>query len=229
MPRCFGRPLAPIAEWDRSRNGLSALPAGVSRTTDSEEAEARGEVAELGVAGAAAGLGDAGEHAAGDVETARPELGAREARGEIIVQWDDDDWYAPDRISIQVRPIAAGRADLTGLVLRYVLELETRAFWQPRAALLGRLFALDLAAATLALRRGLLDRASFPSVNVGEDVGLLRGALRARQRLHRVAAGDVDVYVRHGRNTWQFPPAQAPGWSPIDPAATSLPPDLLGM
>lgn len=160
---------------------------------------------------------------------AKRALGVREARGEIIVQWDDDDWYAPDRIGAQVRPIVAGRADLSGLVLRYVLELETGALWQPRAALLGRLFALGLAAGTLAFRRGLLERASYPEVNVGEDVGLLRGALRAWQRLHRVTAGDIYVYVRHGRNTWQFQPGQAPGWDRIDPAGTSLPPDLLGM
>ena len=46
---------------------------------------------------------------------ARRNLACREARGAILVHWDDDDWYAPDRLRRQIAPILAGRADLTGL------------------------------------------------------------------------------------------------------------------
>src|SRR5262249_1150426 len=38
-----------------------------------------------------------------------------EARGAIIAHWDDDDWYAPSRLTRQVAPMLAGDADLTGL------------------------------------------------------------------------------------------------------------------
>ena len=31
---------------------------------------------------------------------AKRNLACREARGELIAQWDDDDWYAPDRLSV---------------------------------------------------------------------------------------------------------------------------------
>src|ERR1041384_2498726 len=33
------------------------------------------------------------------------------ARGEIILHWDDDDWYAPHRIRLQVEALCASNAD----------------------------------------------------------------------------------------------------------------------
>ena len=37
------------------------------------------------------------------------------AKGEIIVNWDDDDWYAPDWISYQVVSLLSSGADIAGL------------------------------------------------------------------------------------------------------------------
>lgn len=56
-------------------------------------------------------------------------LACRRARGEIIAHWDDDDWYAPGRLSYQVAPIRAGEADVTGLENSYILELPGGQFW----------------------------------------------------------------------------------------------------
>lgn len=52
------------------------------------------------------------------------------ARGEIIVHWDDDDWYAADRVTIQVAPIIAGRADLTMLPHHTVYMLMEDQYYQ---------------------------------------------------------------------------------------------------
>ena len=41
-------------------------------------------------------------------------LACAEARGEIIVHWDDDDWSAPFRISYQVAELIGDQADLCG-------------------------------------------------------------------------------------------------------------------
>ena len=41
------------------------------------------------------------------------------ARGEFCCQWDDDEWYHPERISTQMQPVMEGSAD--GSVLRYTL------------------------------------------------------------------------------------------------------------
>jgi len=46
-----------------------------------------------------------------------------EARGEILVFTDDDDYYAPTRIERQVEPILAGRATVTGMKMYYYVEV----------------------------------------------------------------------------------------------------------
>jgi glycosyltransferase involved in cell wall biosynthesis len=38
------------------------------------------------------------------------------ARGSIIVHWDDGDWYGPKRLSAQIEPLVAGRAEVSALV-----------------------------------------------------------------------------------------------------------------
>ena len=81
------------------------------------------------------------------------------ARGEAIVHWDDDDWYAPQRISAQVRPILEGRADITGLTDTRFFELDSWRFWRCAPHLHRRLFVQDVHGGTLAFRRSLLRRA----------------------------------------------------------------------
>ena len=49
------------------------------------------------------------------------------ARGEIIAQWDDDDWHGPERLSRQVGPIAAERAEITALRDCILFDLDS---WQ---------------------------------------------------------------------------------------------------
>ena len=45
---------------------------------------------------------------------AKRNLACREARGELIAHWDDDDWMAPDRLSVQVNALLNSNAQVTG-------------------------------------------------------------------------------------------------------------------
>ena len=45
---------------------------------------------------------------------AKRNLGCRLARGSLIAHWDDDDWYAPDRLSRQVAELIAHDAQVCG-------------------------------------------------------------------------------------------------------------------
>jgi glycosyltransferase involved in cell wall biosynthesis len=147
----------------------------------------------------------------------------REARGELIAQWDDDDWYAPDRLSYQARPILAGEADLTGLENTYLLELPTGRFWTTQHQLHQKMFVGDVHGGTLVFRKDVLDNhLRYPEVNLAEDAGLLKQALRRGKRLARLPNPGVFVYVRHGKNAWQFAPGKfidPQGWRSIDPPA----------
>jgi glycosyltransferase involved in cell wall biosynthesis len=142
-------------------------------------------------------------------------LACRRPRGEIIAHWDDDDWYAPDRLRYQVAPILAGEADLTGLAGDYVLELPRGDFWTTSPQLHRRMFVGDVHGGTLVYRSSLLDSGiRYPEINLAEDAALIRQASGRRHRLLRLANPGVFVYVRHGSNAWG---EYAPG-SFLDPA-----------
>jgi glycosyltransferase involved in cell wall biosynthesis len=131
-------------------------------------------------------------------------LACREARGEIIAHWDDDDWYAPDRLRYQIAPILAHEADLTGLENAFVLELPGGAFWTTRPQLHRRMFVGDVHGGTLVYRKTVLDQGlRYPEINLAEDAALIRQAVSRGQRLVRLANPGVFVYVRHGRNAWR--------------------------
>jgi glycosyltransferase involved in cell wall biosynthesis len=142
-------------------------------------------------------------------------LACREARGEIIAHWDDDDWYAPDRLRYQIAPILAHEADMTGLENAFVLELPGGVFWTTRPQLHQRMFTGDVHGGTLVYRKALQDQGlRYPEINLAEDAVLIRQAVSRGQRLVRLANPGVFVYVRHGRNAWR---ACAPGRF-LDPA-----------
>jgi glycosyltransferase involved in cell wall biosynthesis len=87
------------------------------------------------------------------------------ARGEIIVHWDDDDWYPPDRISRQVERLGEGGAELCATSRIYFLEGGGARAWEycsggARPWLAGSSFAY---------RRTLWQRQKFQAIRVGED------------------------------------------------------------
>jgi O-antigen biosynthesis protein len=130
-------------------------------------------------------------------------LACRPPRGEIIAHWDDNDWYAPDRLRYQVAPLMAGEADLTGLVSNCVLELPRGDFWTTLPHLHRRMFVGDVHGGTLVYRSSLLESGiRYPETNLAEDAALIRQAASRRYRLLRLDNPGVFVYVRHGSNAW---------------------------
>jgi glycosyltransferase involved in cell wall biosynthesis len=126
------------------------------------------------------------------------------AQGEVIVHWDDDDWFAPDRVRRQLRPIVDGAADITALRTGDILDLEAWTFWRITSALHSRMFVEDVHGATLAYRRDVWGRIRFPSASLAEDAWFLRRAVRSGARLARMDGDGLFVYLRHGGNAWRF-------------------------
>ena len=69
---------------------------------------------------------------------AKRNRGCALAYGSIIAQWDDDDWYAPDRLSAQVAPLLANRAEITGLTDPVFLDLAGGQAWRASQTAYGR-------------------------------------------------------------------------------------------
>jgi O-antigen biosynthesis protein len=158
-------------------------------------------------------------------------LACRRARGEIIAHWDDDDWYAPNRLHYQAAPIISGAADLTGLVNTFVLELSDGNFWTTLPQLHSKMFVGDVHGGTLVYRRSLLAQGlRYPETNLAEDAALIRQATRRGKRLTRLPNPGIFVYVRHGRNAWsEFAPGiflDPDGWERVDPP-TAFPPEIV--
>ena len=153
---------------------------------------------------------------------AKRNFACEQARGDIIAHWDDDDWYAPDRLRYQVGPIAADQADITGLDTGAVLDASAGSFWVADADLHRRMFAGNVHGGTLVYRRGLLAGGlKYPEVNLAEDAWLLQMCIRKGHRLRRLGNPGVFVYVRHSRNAWrEYAPGrfmQAKAWRRVDP------------
>ena len=154
---------------------------------------------------------------------AKRNRGCELARGAIIAQWDDDDWYAPGRLSAQARPIVSGEADISALTAALFFDLPGWRFWTCSPQLHRRMFAEDVHGGTLAFRRAVWEKNRYPDASLAEDAALLRGAVYRGARLRRIEGGGLFVYLRHSRNAWAFECGRH-----LDPAAwASAPqPDL---
>jgi glycosyltransferase involved in cell wall biosynthesis len=136
---------------------------------------------------------------------AKRNLGCELARGKIIAQWDDDDWYAPTRLTAQVAPLLAESADVTGLTRIRFFDVDRWEFWSCTPELHRRLFAFDVACGTLVYRRSLFDQlARYPNNSLAEDAAFLKAAIDRGARFQTMVSDELFLYVRHGANTWNF-------------------------
>jgi len=134
-----------------------------------------------------------------DPEAPRLTLGAlrnralAEARGELVAQWDDDDWHHPERLAAQVRALGDGDA----CVLAGTLVHVDSGAWRDHP-FTGRL-AGGVPGTILHRRAGA---PPYPDVSRAEDTAF-RDHYSRRGRL-RTLAGSEHLFIRcfHGANTW---------------------------
>jgi glycosyltransferase involved in cell wall biosynthesis/GT2 family glycosyltransferase len=146
------------------------------------------------------------------VHIQRPEsIGAKRnracmlAHGTYIVQWDDDDWYGPERLRAQVLPLITGEADITGLIAEIFFDLPRWQFWICTPDLHAKMFFGDVHGGTLAFHRNVWEQiARYPDASLAEDAAFLRQAIQHGARLCKLPGKGQFIYLRHGRNVWSF-------------------------
>jgi glycosyltransferase involved in cell wall biosynthesis len=127
------------------------------------------------------------------------------ARGAYIAHWDDDDWYGAARLDAQIRPLAGGRADVTGLTTAVFADLETGRFWRVSEELHRQMFLGNVAGGTLVYRRALWARSrGYPDCSLAEDARFLQAICRSGARLLELPGAGHYAYVRHAGNSWRF-------------------------
>jgi glycosyltransferase involved in cell wall biosynthesis len=149
---------------------------------------------------------------------AKRNLACELSRGELIAHWDDDDWIAPHRLSLQVRELIGSGADACGASeLLYYAPMSGEA-WRYRHPASERPW---LAGATLLYRKALWREHRFPDVNVGEDSAFVRQL--PPECLHAVTDPSFYVAVLHGGNT-AAKNLRDPRWDrrPLDEASRLL-------
>lgn len=117
------------------------------------------------------------------------------ARGALCAQWDDDEWYHPDRLAVQAGACLDGGA--TASVLKWTLmHVDTPAM----AALPYRADAGHGTPGTIVHRRTAI---RYPNLARGEDDVFLESLAR-RGRIATLGAEYSHLFIRcfHGGNTW---------------------------
>lgn len=104
------------------------------------------------------------------------------ASGDIICHWDDDDYYGPQRISMQAEPILAGRVDVTACRMMHLLNARNGTLWACSEAVQAALFAHNVRSGTLMYkasywREGL----RYENRQTGEDAQFLSELLAVAQ------------------------------------------------
>ena len=137
----------------------------------------------------------------------------------MLVQWDDDDWYSSSRLRREVAPLAAGVADISGILHGFMLDTGSMRFWRGELPLHeGRLHAV-IVAGTLAFTRAACQRAGgYPDRSIGEEVALLEAVLRNHGRVASIVNDGIYICVRHGANSWRlrFDAIEGPpGWTEV--------------
>jgi glycosyltransferase involved in cell wall biosynthesis len=97
---------------------------------------------------------------------AKRNLACEHANGDIILHWDDDDWYAPQRVRYQAESLIAARADVCGISRILFFDCRDRRTWMYTYPPTERFWVYG---SSLCYGRGFWERNRFAEVNVGED------------------------------------------------------------
>jgi glycosyltransferase involved in cell wall biosynthesis len=142
-----------------------------------------------------------------------------EARGDVIVHWDDDDWSAPWRVSAQLHAVLNHDVDACGLSRLFFYDPVGRHAWEYCYPEDGTRW---VAGGTLCYRRELWQRAPFPAVRSGEDTRFVRSVPPAR--VLALAENRSYVATVHAGNTAPRQVTRAP----FVPVSTAVVETILG-
>ncbi len=127
---------------------------------------------------------------------AKRNFACEQARGEVIMHWDDDDWMASWRISYQVHHLLAENADVCGVDRMYFLAPERERAWVYIFPQEARPW---VAGGSLCYTKATWRQDTFADVTIGED----NQFIQSESRKKIVVLDDSRFYVAlvHSMNT----------------------------
>lgn len=126
---------------------------------------------------------------------AKLNLGCELARGDIIAQFDDDDWYAPWRLAYQVDTLLREMTELCGINQLLYYDLRNGRGYEYRYPPDQKTWVVG---SDLLYTKSFWRRHRFANVNVGED-GIFAWSA-ARQNISVLDDRSFAVHMIHSRN-----------------------------
>lgn len=126
---------------------------------------------------------------------AKLNLACSYARGEIIVHWDDDDWYAARRISYQVKALETLDIDVCGINKLFYLDFNRKKGFIYQYPANQRKWLLG---SSLCYRKTFWQTHKFADINVGMD-GLFVWSTTP-DRVHVLDDATIAVHMIHCEN-----------------------------
>jgi O-antigen biosynthesis protein len=131
-------------------------------------------------------------------------VGFEAASGDVLIHWEDDEWYGPSRISAQAAPIVAGRAAVTGLVGGLIAWIPQVRFTRLKGRLKkpgdrvsdGILFHEG----TAAFSRSVLRHFTAEQLKNTWKIQFAKAVEAAGERIEPIQNDGLWVHVRHGGN-----------------------------
>lgn len=117
-----------------------------------------------------------------------------EADGEYVCQWDDDDWFDPDRLATQMLFIQQSGKPACILSRWIVFDaLTSKAYLSNQRLWEGSILC----------RKDLMLEKLYPALHKGEDSSVVEH-LYQNEKLYIVDdMPELYIYISHGNNTWE--------------------------
>lgn len=150
------------------------------------------------------------------------ELACEAADGEVLVQWDDDDWSGPTRLTRQIAALVAGAADITGILQGYLIDVSTSRFYKDGPPMhVGHLHPLIVTGTLAFTRSAWRNVGGYPDSTPSGEVPLLRAVLEHGGRVAPTDNDGLFIVVRHHANSWRplhYDVQRGPaGWTEVAP------------
>jgi len=117
------------------------------------------------------------------------------AKGDVIANWDDDDWYAERRLAYQVEALQQGMIDVCGINRLLYYDLRHRRAYRYIYPVNQRTWLLG---SSLCYTREMWDRNHFADINVGMDGLFVWGT--APERVQALPDETISVHMIHNDN-----------------------------
>ena len=121
-------------------------------------------------------------------------ISIREADGDYVCQWDDDDWYDPDRLAVQMACVLQTRHPACVLSRWIVYDaigrkayLSNKRLWE----------------GSILCEKSILQNKPYPEISKGEDTKVI-DYLSDNDLLAVIPdMPELYIYTYHGANTWE--------------------------